>query len=335
MKNKITIIVPIYQAKRYLEKCIKSICNQTYDNIEILLIDDGSTDGSMEICEAAGLNDSRIQVIHQTNSGVSAARNKGLDISTGDYVMFVDADDYIAPSLCKTLLKAMIANPDIDLVISGFIENFEIKQHDVSIDYIKCTDLKNLQEEFDIYYKLPLLNAPFAKLYKKKVIQDMKFETSISMGEDFLFNLRYYERCNKIIILPNAYYYYNQTNVKSATRKYKEEYFKCYKKCYFAGKEFKYGGIHFDNDALDQAFCTNCLGLVQIICYQKADWKWKKNKLRYICNDELFCLVCKGNYSLSMQQKILKILSQKKQYMLLKSFVFLKKMFIKFRRKRG
>ena len=73
MKNKITIIVPIYQAKRYLEKCIKSICNQTYDNIEILLIDDGSTDGSMEICEAAGLNDSRIQVIHQTNSGVSAA----------------------------------------------------------------------------------------------------------------------------------------------------------------------------------------------------------------------------------------------------------------------
>lgn len=324
---KISIIIPVYQAKRYLEKCIKGVCNQTYDNIEILLIDDGSTDDSGTICDVEALKDSRIRVVHQANSGVSAARNKGLDIAAGDYVLFVDADDYIAPQLCENLLQAMAENPAADLVISGFIEDFGTKQKPVSLGYKKQVGFKELQKEFDLYYKIPLLNAPFSKLYKKELLCDIRFERKVSMGEDFLFNLKYYMKCEQIIFLPDTDYFYNQTNVDSATKKYKSEYFECYKECYRAGKQFKYDSIHFDNDALDEALCSNCLGILQIICYQKAKWSWKRKRLSYICNDELFRLVSKGKYSFSLKKKIPQWLCKKRLYGFLNCFFIVKRIF--------
>ena len=110
--NKISIIIPVYQVEKYIKRCLDSILSQTYSNLEIILIDDGSRDMSGKICDEYAIKDSRIKVIHQDNAGVSVARNKGLDICTGDYVTFVDSDDFLEPlmyekMICVTALKMM------------------------------------------------------------------------------------------------------------------------------------------------------------------------------------------------------------------------------------
>ena len=105
--KKISIIVPVYQAEKYISKCIESIVNQTYKNLEIILVDDGSTDRSGEICDEYGKKDNRIVVVHNKNKGVSVARNCGLDIATGDYITFVDSDDYIDLQMYSEMMKVV------------------------------------------------------------------------------------------------------------------------------------------------------------------------------------------------------------------------------------
>ena len=103
--NKISIIIPVYQVEKYIKRCLDSILSQTYSNLEIILIDDGSRDMSGKICDEYTIKDSRIKVIHQDNAGVSVARNKGLDICTGDYVTFVDSDDFLEPLMYEKMME--------------------------------------------------------------------------------------------------------------------------------------------------------------------------------------------------------------------------------------
>ena len=103
--RKISIIVPVYQAEKYISKCIESIVNQAYKNLEIILIDDGSTDSSGEICDRYGERDKRIVVVHNPNKGVSDARNCGMDIATGDYITFVDSDDFLEPQMYSEMMQ--------------------------------------------------------------------------------------------------------------------------------------------------------------------------------------------------------------------------------------
>ena len=106
--EKISVIVPVYNVKLYLHKCVDSILNQTYQNIEVLLIDDGSTDGSSDICDSYTEKDSRIKVVHKKNGGLSSARNTGLDMATGEYILFVDSDDYIDIEMIRRLYDALV-----------------------------------------------------------------------------------------------------------------------------------------------------------------------------------------------------------------------------------
>ena len=104
----ISVIVPVYNTEKYLQKCVNSILEQTYSNLEIILVDDGSDKEARELCDELAISDSRIIVVHQENSGLSAARNKGIDISTGQFVTFVDSDDYISPSMYEELLRCYV-----------------------------------------------------------------------------------------------------------------------------------------------------------------------------------------------------------------------------------
>ena len=126
--KKISIIVPVYQAEKYISKCIESIVNQTYKNLEIILIDDGSTDRSGEICDEYGKKDNRIVVVHNKNKGVSVARNCGLDIATGDYITFVDSDDYIDLQMYSEMMK-VVEKYSCDVVMCDCIKEFEKKFH--------------------------------------------------------------------------------------------------------------------------------------------------------------------------------------------------------------
>ncbi len=311
MKEIISVIIPVYQAKKFLYKCIDSVLSQTYQEIEVILIDDGSTDGSAEICDDYVARDNRVRVIHQKNAGVSAARNRGIEQATGQYLMFVDADDYVEKTLCENL---MYFATTADLMIEGFIEDWGSFVKKTSVAEQRFYSLQELKKDFDILYKIPMLNSPVARLYKKKLLSDIKFDVDIPLGEDFLFNLMYYSKCQNIAFLPQTDYIYNQTNTNSATKKYKDAYFPSQKLCYINGKKFKYDAVKFTNDALDETFCANGINLIQLICYQTQGRKIKKEKIRKICEDEIFQAVCAGTYKFQTKMKIPQILCRCKKY---------------------
>ena len=127
MMNKVSIIIPVYNTKKYLEQCVFSIVEQTYQNIEILLVDDGSTDGTSDLCDEIAKKDSRVRVIHKTNGGAATARNLGIDEATGEYVMFVDSDDWLDTDAVENLVEHADKN-NTDVIRFSYVREFEGKQ---------------------------------------------------------------------------------------------------------------------------------------------------------------------------------------------------------------
>ena len=184
-EKKISIIVPVYNVEKYLPRCIDSILRQTYTNFECILIDDGSPDRCGRICDEYAERDKRIVVIHQKNKGVSAARNAGLDVAKGEYVGFVDSDDYIEPDLYDRLMCA-IGNTQV--AICG------VQVEDEEGNLLRCETLCNgvldsSSRQIEALIKTSLLGYAWNKLYRRDVISQTRFE-AINNREDAIFNLR-------------------------------------------------------------------------------------------------------------------------------------------------
>jgi len=222
-KEKVSIIVPVYNSEKYLNKCIDSIISQTYSNIEILIIDDGSNDQSVNICHEYKKKDNRIKIIKEKHRGVSNARNVGLENASGDYILFVDSDDWIEKKLIEesiSLYKESIA----DIVIYNLRQfdnknqRFCKKQKGYKSGFFK---IQNILGEL---LKKEILNAPWNKLYKKSIIdlQNIRFDVNIQIGEDLLFNINYFKAIKNIYITNSKLYNY-RIHDKSLTRVYKEE----------------------------------------------------------------------------------------------------------------
>lgn len=188
----ISVIVPVYNVEKYLEKCVESICNQTYQDLEIILIDDGATDNSGKICDELAKQDERIVVIHQKNAGQASARNAGLEIFKGDYLAFVDSDDTIEANMFEILLTIM-EKPDCDIAICGhrIVRKNEIRNETFKESQEQVLDIDELWEE--IFGKLN--NAVWNKLYKRELIGDNRFPVDLIHGEDLIFNLNYLKKC--------------------------------------------------------------------------------------------------------------------------------------------
>ena len=208
--SKISIIVPVYNTEKYLKECIDSIINQTYKNLEIILIDDGSTDNSLNICKLFSSQDKRIKIIEKSNSGVSDSRNMGLVSSTGDYITFVDSDDWIENNYIMNLFNNLIAN-NVDISMC----NFNLHS---SNNIIKK---KNFLDN-NVYYEDYLLN-PFSKvfcggicgkLYNKKII-NFQFDKDIKIGEDRLFWFQAVLKAKKVYVF-NDFLYNYRLNENSA-----------------------------------------------------------------------------------------------------------------------
>lgn len=184
MKEKISVIVPVYNVEKYIEECISSIMRQTFDNLEIILVDDGSTDNSGKICDELAKKDLRINVIHQSNQGLSAARNTGLKHAMGDYISFIDSDDYIHIDMLNKLYEAII-NSDSDLAICNYkyvyMQDF-VGKH---VDYQSPMHNEILTREEAIgklfeatpWFYITATN----KLYKRKIWKNMCFPEGIFM----------------------------------------------------------------------------------------------------------------------------------------------------------
>ena len=217
-KNEIvSIIVPAYNAERTINRCIDSILKQSYGNLEIIIINDGSKDSTEEKCMKYTKN-KKIKYIRIKNSGVSNARNIGIENSTGTYIMFVDSDDYIEKNMVERLYDNI--NENVDLVICS--KNLITINEKISekIDIASCTLKK---ENIIQLYRAKILNPPYCKLYRSAIIKSksIRFDISISIGEDLLFNILYLKNITKDIkILNENLYNYEKINKNSLSVRY-------------------------------------------------------------------------------------------------------------------
>lgn len=206
----ISIIIPVYNVAPNLDKCITSVISQSYQDWECILVDDGSTDGSAEICDKWCEQDDRLIVIHQENQGVSVARNHGIEEACGEFIVFIDSDDYVAP----TYLSAMLEAEKADLVVSGVVRQFV---NSLKVDVV-CQPMrteiitlgKGATEFFVDLNQQFLLFGPCAKLYQTFIIKtkDIRFPEDCSLGEDLEFNCKYLQYVHTISCIAVSNYYY-------------------------------------------------------------------------------------------------------------------------------
>lgn len=196
--KKISIIIPVYNVEMYLEKCMQSILNQTYSNLEIILINDGSKDASGEICEKIAKKDNRVCVIHKENGGASSARNKGLEVATGDYIGFVDADDYITKDMYQYLYDLLTDN-DADIAMCDFTRDSSKLDENIQDGQLKYYE--TAEEIQDFFYRVngePSCYSIWNRLFKKEVLQDVRFIEG-KITEDVLFTYDVYKNTKKIV----------------------------------------------------------------------------------------------------------------------------------------
>ena len=233
--NKISIIIPVYNCEKYFVETLNSIVEQTYTNIEVLLIDDGSTDSSGKICDMFAKKDSRIKVYHKKNGGVSSARNFGIEKSTGDWISFVDSDDIIDKNYCYSLIS--VTDLDVDLVIGRTISfsknNIKLMNDDGysggTVDILK--DNFDKQELYSSILcdnsniiKYPHISTCSAKLIRKSLINsnNIQYDTNIFLYEDAFFNMQVIKNANTIKMIDKKIYFY-RLNDESSSNKFNEK----------------------------------------------------------------------------------------------------------------
>ena len=210
MKDKISIIVPVYNVEKYLAECVDSITKQTYQNLEVILVDDGSTDRSGAICDQFARMDNRIIVIHQKNRGISASRNAGLQIATGDYIGFVDSDDVIHPQMYQWLIQAM-KETDTDVTIChelAFCEDTCVFSQMTSFHIERIEDKRQVFMHFMDKWTGPI-NFVWNKLYKRKLWEGLRFKENIKM-EDMYIQPELMNRIERAVWIKEALYGYRQ-----------------------------------------------------------------------------------------------------------------------------
>lgn len=240
----ISVVVPVYNAEKMLKYCIDSILNQCYNNVELLLINDGSTDNSGALCDEYAQKDGRVKAVHQANAGVSAARNKGIELSSGEYICFVDSDDYIDREYFSQLLKLKEQAPQCDNIWCGFYTTSSYTGKDILEQAVLEPDISvshtDRQHIMDLH-KRRLDCGPYCKLYSAAVIKanGIRFPKGYSLGEDLIFNLEYLDHTDgRILILNKPLYFYVTDSQGSLTKKFHEDLFEKYKCLHAAMLEY-------------------------------------------------------------------------------------------------
>ncbi|MBQ6038595.1 MAG: glycosyltransferase family 2 protein [Bacteroidaceae bacterium] len=245
----ISIIVPVFNVAAYLPKCLDSLINQTYQDLEIICVNDGSTDKSLDILQSYSEKDKRIKVISRENKGISATRNEALEVAMGEYIMFVDSDDWINVQTCEKALYS-IEEHRCDLVLWSYIREFKGKSlPNYLYDQTKVWEngkslcrriVGPIDEELRTPQKLDSYGTVWGKLYKRELVErdiPIRFVDTKKIGtcEDILFNVEYSLRTNKTVYIPVLLYHYRKLN-SSFTSKYRESLSEQWKELY---KEMK------------------------------------------------------------------------------------------------
>lgn len=208
-EGKISVIIPMYKVEEYIGKCIESVIKQTYTNLEIILVDDGSPDKCGEISDEYAEKDSRIKVIHRKNGGLSAARNSGLDIATGDYVMFVDSDDYIHPRMMECMY-ATACNKKADIVVCDYAK---VKEGEATPQLQETKQVVEITKNNQLDYMLGKTKIIFTvvwnKLYRRELLQEIRFPEG-KVHEDEFVTYKLLHKAKKVCYIKDVFYYYVQ-----------------------------------------------------------------------------------------------------------------------------
>lgn len=302
--KKVSVIVPVYKVEKYLAACVDSICNQTYTNLEIILVDDGSPDMCGKICDEYRLRDERIIVVHKDNEGLGKARNSGLEVATGDFICFVDSDDWIVESAIECWVAAQ-SKYNADIVMCNFDKVNDAGK--VLYEYRITTDEReyigdSVQKEIfwqmigrssDIKEDFTVNMCVWTNLYKREIIERERIRFLSEreyLSEDICFNLQYLLSSNVAVMIPDALYRY-RFNPMSLTNHYKEDE---YKKACNLYEQVKYWA---NNSRLTQCrefrierfFITKVRELLFRLCSTSITFSEKRNLVKDILNDINLC----------------------------------------------
>lgn len=197
-KNRISLIVPVYNAEDYLDRCLRSILSQDFESFEVILVDDGSTDSSPMICDRYSASDPRFRTIHKPNGGVSSARNAGIDLAKGEYLMFVDSDDELLPGALKAMTDGLDGE---DMVLGGYVSYLDSVPRkemapDRSLSY--SGNRMSLFLDANIRRNCETLDAPWAKMFRRKAVAGQRFNENLSYAEDKLFVFSFLASCSSV-----------------------------------------------------------------------------------------------------------------------------------------
>ena len=221
MGEKISVIVPVYNVEQYLERCVDSIINQTYTNLEIILVNDGSTDNSGKLCDELAKTDERIRVIHKENGGLSDARNRGIDESESDLVGFIDSDDYIDSDMYEVLLKNL-NDTDADLSMCALYDVYN-NTPEAQVTNKETWKLSSEQAIKMVMEAKILSVTAVNKLYRKSLFTDLKFEVG-KIAEDAFIMIKLLDKCEKIVATNEKKYYYVHRENSITTQKFSTKF---------------------------------------------------------------------------------------------------------------
>lgn len=307
MEELVSVVVPVYNVEKYINKCIDSIINQTYKNLEIFLIDDGSTDNSGRICDECAEKDERINVIHKKNGGVSSARNFGIQEASGKWITFIDSDDWVEKNFCERLINEAKKN-DADVALCAYnrVTDSKFEKINANSKIVACD-----RKEYLINTLNPQTGFGFChmKLYKHNVIKDIRFDTDLKVGEDALFNEKISRNLSKAIYVGESLYNY-RINESSVVRRYDEKYVEKYLKAIKTTKEYIFKNHPNDEEIIQNYYnfvAYHILLIAVNFCYNYENKDKNKRKiLKNICEKNDFKeAIKKSNYNkLSLTRKI-------------------------------
>lgn len=312
----ISAIVPVYNVENYLKQCLESIINQTYQHLEIILIDDGSLDNSGKICDEFASRDARIKVFHKKNEGVSSARNTGIENASGKWIAFIDSDDWIEKEYFETMMN-YAKSEDASVVLCAYNKIWGNEVEKINVNSEKKEYNAN---EYLIKTLNPQTGFGFChmKLIKKECIGDLRFNQNLVVGEDALFNIQLSKNIKKAFFCDSEIYNY-RNNSNSVVKRYDQNYANKYLKSMKVNKDYLLKNYK-ETEILQNYynFVAYHVMLVAInFCYNTNNKEKHKRKLvKQICNyDEFKEGIEKSNYNnISLTRKIMLFTLKRKMY---------------------
>ena len=298
---KVSVIVPVYQVKEYLEECILSICNQTLRDVEIIIIDDGSKDGSEILCDELAKQDARIKVIHQKNRGLSAARNVGIEIAKGEYISFIDSDDCISADFLEILYNlCKETNSEISAVSYRRIDQNSKKEYLKKVSYdetIRIFDRKQALIEHLITTSIDVIACN--KMYKKEIFNNIRYPDGM-LFEDMLTTYRLINEANRIAFVKAPLYCYRKRNGSIGNSVFKKSWYGM-----SDAIESAYGFVCRQSGKSDDLICAYMkwkMAFVNKLILFKVDDEKTVTEIQNIIKKEFFTII--KNKRLELQRKI-------------------------------